>query len=110
MAQPLDQDMDHYYATYDSFKRNTNGQTRIQEWIEREFDSKVVGKLFGSLTGTGGADEPLRVLGIGSAAGRLLSHLCMIIEGEFKHHVDPTTSTTLAYIFCHYQCYHDYYI
>ena len=70
MAQPLDQDMDHYYATYDSFKRNTNGQTRIKEWIDREFEPKVVSKLLDTLTGIGGADEPLRVLGIGSASGR----------------------------------------
>ena len=70
LAQPLHQDMDHYYATYDSFKRNTNKQTRIKEWIDGEFESEVVSKLSGTLTGIGGADEPLRVLGIGSASGR----------------------------------------
>ena len=89
MALRLHQDMNHYYATYDSFKRNTNHQTRIKEWIEREFDSKFVSKLFGTFTGTGGADEPLRVLGIGSAAGRLLIHLCMTKEG-FIHLLPPT--------------------
>ncbi|XP_072047088.1 histamine N-methyltransferase-like [Amphiura filiformis] len=51
------------------YLENSDVQEHVREWIEEDFESKVVKILYDGLGDNIGVNQPLRVLGIGSAEG-----------------------------------------
>ena len=73
---PILSNMDHYYKAYKCFSATgiSNQKKVLDEWMEKEFELKVANKLWGNLSGTSvGSDQPLRVLGVGSAQGKYMN-------------------------------------
>ena len=67
---PVFSNMDHYYTAWRCCTGISNQRKVLDEWIEKEFESKVICKLRRNLScASVGSDQPLRVLGVGSGKG-----------------------------------------
>ncbi|XP_072030111.1 histamine N-methyltransferase-like [Amphiura filiformis] len=69
MSLPLTCNKDRWLEAYNMFLENSDRQQRVGEWIERQFESKVVNILSDRHSDDIGVKQPLCVLGIGSAEG-----------------------------------------
>ncbi|XP_072046726.1 histamine N-methyltransferase-like [Amphiura filiformis] len=71
MSLPISCNKDRWWEGYNVYLENSDVQEHVGEWIEDDFESKVVKILYDGLGGDNiGVDQPLRVLGIGSAEGQ----------------------------------------
>ncbi len=79
----------NYHRVFMAF---TDRHKRLEEWMERRFDSLVLHPMYDKFAGEMNFSEPLRVLCVGSAEGTICFNLVLLM---FKDKVRQLSIFTL---------------